>query len=54
MSVKPEPRTRFADVGSRIGSIIAAVLITVAYVVFVIMVGFMFTQVLLAIVNTSP
>lgn len=54
MGENSKPSGRFADVGSRIGSIIAAMIIAVAYVVFVIMIGFMFTQVLLTIVNISP
>jgi uncharacterized RDD family membrane protein YckC len=54
MDENPKPRARLADFGSRIGSIFAAVIIAAAYVIFVIMVGFMFTQVLLAIVNVSP
>lgn len=54
MHENPKPRPRFAHVGSRIGSIVAAVIIALAYVIFVIMIGFMFTQVLLMVVNVSP
>ena len=51
MRMSPEIRMPFANVGSRVGSMGAAVIITVAYALFVVMVGIMFTEVLLAIVS---